>query len=52
MTQISLDNDIKVKVKTCVRVVDVEIVARLLVDRVTLGDPDVASVLPENSHSL
>ena len=28
------------------RVVQVQIVARLLVDRVTLGDPDVAAILP------
>ena len=29
------------------RVFQIQIVARLLVDRVTLGDPDVAAVLPE-----
>ena len=33
-------------------VVQVQIVARLLVDRVTLGDPDVAAILPEETQQL
>ena len=32
--------------KVSMGVVKVQIVARLLVDRVTLGDPDVAAILP------
>ena len=33
-------------------VVQVQIVARLLVDRVALGDPDVAAVLPGETQQL
>ena len=38
--------------KVSMGVVQVQIVARLLVDRVALGDPDVAAVLPGETQQL